>query len=152
MIYRYFWSVQTARITLPDLGTTHNDFVEQLARRWSNATLSSDGHWDGQPPPEPVSYLFIDYRHTIGTLLLTTQDIDRTRLLVLGVLGQAQALGRSSRWVEEELRFEGMMHGADRADFLRLDLEQTASLNSVLDDATLDRYNERISRFDDHDD
>ena len=139
------------RITLPDLGTTHKDYVEQLALRWSNANLSSDSHWDGQPLPEPISYLYIDYLHIVGTLLLTTQDTDRTRLLVLGVLGQAQELGRSSRWVEEELRFEGMMHGADRADFLRLDLEQTASVNNILDDATLDRYNERISRFDDHD-
>ena len=141
--------MQTARITLPDLGTTHKDVVEQLALRWSNATLASEWQWDREPLPEPVSYLYIDYLHTIGTLLLTTQDVDRTRQLVLGVLDQAQELGRSSRWVEEELKFEGMIHGADRADFLRLDLAQTAAVNHILDDATLDRYNERISRFDD---
>jgi hypothetical protein len=143
--------VQIARITLPDLGTTYKDFAEQLALRWSNANLSSEWHWEGEPLPEPVSYLYIDYLHTIGTLLLTTQDVERTRQLIIGVLNQAEELGRSSLWVEQELKFEGMIHGADRADFLRLDLEQTASVNNILDDATLDRYNERISRFDDHD-
>ena len=141
----------TARITLPDIGTTCKDVVEQLARRWSNATLSSDWYWGGEPMPEPISYLYVDYLFTIGTLLLMTQDVDRTRLLDLRVLSQAEELDRSSRWVEQELQFEGMVHGADRADFLRLDLEQTASVNTILDDATLDRYNERISHFADND-
>ena len=66
----------------------------------------------------------------------------------MSVLRQAERLGRSSCWVEEELKFEGMIHGADRVDFLRLDLEQTATAgNNTVDDATLDRYNERTSRF-----
>jgi hypothetical protein len=45
--------------------------------------------------------------------------------------------------VEEELKFEGMIEGADRADFLRFELQQAPAL----DDQLLDRYNERMNRF-----
>ena len=41
-----------------------------------------------------------------------------------------------------------MIHGADRIDFLRLDLEQAATAgNGELNDTILDRYNERLTRF-----
>ena len=125
------------RIGPAQLDTDHKDLIEHLAVRWTAAHL-----------PAPVSYRYLDYVQAIGTLLLTTQDTDRTRLIVTVVLNQAIALGRSSRWVEQELKFEGMIDGADRADFLRLDLEQTASVNNnILDDETLDTYNERLARF-----
>lgn|GEM_PF-1720774 len=140
--------MQTARITPPQLATDFKDLIEHLALRWANAELSPDWFWEGQQLPEPISYLYIDYLNTIGTLLLTTQEPDCTQLIFMSVLNQAVQLGKSSLWVEEELKFEGMIHGADRADFLRLDLEQTASSNTgILDDATLDRYNERLTRF-----
>lgn len=125
------------RIGPAQLVTDYKDLVEHLAVRWTVADL-----------PAPISYLYLDSLQAIGTRLLTTQDADRTRVIVTMVLNQAIALGRSSLWVEEELKFEGMIDGADRTDFLRLDLEQTASVNNnSLDDATLDAYNERLTRF-----
>lgn len=99
------------RIGRGQLATDFKDLIEHLAVRWTAADL-----------PAPISYLYLDYVQAIGTLLLTTQDTDQTRLIVTVVLNQAIALGRSSVWVEQELKFEGMINGADRADFLRLDL------------------------------
>ncbi len=133
----YVWPVNGLRIGPAQLATDYKDLIDHLARRWTAADL-----------PAPISYLYLDYVQAIGTLLLTTQDTDRTRLIVTRVLNQAMALGRSSVWVEQELNFEGMINGADRVDFLRLDLEQTASVqNNILDDQTLDTYNERLTRF-----
>ena len=125
--------MNVSRIGPSQLATDYKDLIEHLAVRWTAADL-----------PAPISYLYLDYVQAIGTLLLTTQNADRTRLIFTVVLNQAVTLGRSSRWVEEELKFEGMIDGADRADFLRLDLEQNGD---NVDDETLDTYNERLHRF-----
>ncbi|MFC5411474.1 hypothetical protein ACFPMF_19280 [Larkinella bovis] len=109
----------------------YRDLVQTLTRRWVHAQLPALGLTES------------DYTVTIRTLLLTTQDENRTRLIVDTVLAQAIALHKTSVWVEQELKFEGMIEGVDRADFLLLDLQQAA----VLDDAVLDSYNERINRF-----
>ena len=122
-----------SRIGPSHLATDYKDLIEHLAVRWTAADL-----------PAPISYLYLDYVLAIGTLLLTTQSADRTRLIFTVVLNQAIALGRSSLWVEEELKFEGMVNGADRVDFLRLDLEHNGG---DVDDETLDTYNERLYRF-----
>jgi len=130
--------VNVTRISPADLlHEPYHPFVRQLCLQWTNARLTGG-----------ATHQYTDYLTTINTLLLTTQDPDRTRLIFTSVLSQAVQLGRSSLWVEQELQFEGMLHGADRVDFLRLDLAQTASGNQgFLDDATLDRYNERLARL-----
>ena len=79
----------------------------------------------------------------IRTLLLTTQDPGRTATIIQAVLAQAIDLRKTAEWVEEELKFEGMIDGADRVDFLRFELQQAESV----DDGMLDTYNERINRF-----
>ena len=84
-----------------------------------------------------------DYTDAIKILLLTTQDLDQTTLIVQAVLSQAISLKKTAEWVDQELKFEGMIHGADRADFLRFDLQQANSI----DDSHLDSYNERLYRF-----
>ncbi len=79
----------------------------------------------------------------IRTLLLTTQDPGRTATIIQAVLAQAIDLRKTAEWVEEELKFEGMIDGADRVDFLRFELQQAESV----DDGMLDTYNDRINRF-----
>ena len=111
---------------------------------WPPTTKTLAVRWTVADLPAPISYLYLDYLQAIGTLLMTTQSADRTRLIFTVVLNQAIALGRSSLWVDEELKFEGMIDGADRADFLRLDLEQNGD---NVDDETLDTYKERLHRF-----
>ncbi len=120
------------RLTPDDLQTSpYKELIQSLAFQWVRAEL----------PAQDLAYE--DYLRNISTLLLTTQNPDRTASIVRAVLDQATALQKTSVWVEEELKFEGMIEGADRADFLRFDLQQAAQIN----DALLDRYNERINRF-----
>lgn len=132
---RYVWAVNTSRITPPDLATgNYKDLIEHLAVRWTVANLPPDRLREDERLPELINYLYLDYVRTIGTLLLTTQSLDRTQLIFMSVLNQAQRLGKSSFWVENELKFEGMVDGADRADFLNFELSQAAHV----DDAVLD--------------
>ena len=120
------------RIRPDDLiNAPYQELIQILTRQWIRAELPSPGLTEA------------DYIFTIRTLLLTTQDTDRTTVIVEAVLAQATALHKTSVWVEQELKFEGMIEGADRADFLLLDLQQA----DALDDAMLDSYNERINRF-----
>jgi hypothetical protein len=107
------------------------ELIQTLTVQWVRAEL----------PVRGLTYA--DYTMAIRTLLLTTQDPDRTTAIVQAVLAQAVDLQKTAEWVEEELKFEGMIEGADRIDFLRFELEQAESV----DDAMLDQYNERISRF-----
>ena len=80
---------------------------------------------------------------TLRTLLLTTQNPERTLAIVGAVLKQAVELDKTGKWVERELKFEGMLQGVDRADFLLLELGQADRVSDQL----LDDYNERINRF-----
>lgn len=125
-------------ITPPDLSTPpYKDLVEHLALRWVAAEL-----------PAPISYLYLDFLNVIGNLLLSTQSSQRTEAIVTAVLNQAVAFGKNSYWVEQELTFEGIVDGADRRDYLRLDLERAAqSLDGEVNDENLDRYNQRLKRF-----
>jgi hypothetical protein len=109
----------------------YRETVQTLAQEWVNAELPS------------VEFDCLDYTRSLRTLLLTTQSVERTTFIVQAVLAQAVALCKTADWVDEELKFEGMIEGADRADFLRFDLQQTGSV----DDELLDRYNERMTRF-----
>ena len=119
-------------ILLDDLKIApYQELIRNLTRRWVGAELPPNGLTD------------TDYTFTIRTLLLTTQDADRTTVIVQAVLAQAKVLHKTSVWVEQELKFEGMIEGADRADFLLLDLQQAEALG----DTMLDSYNERINRF-----
>lgn len=136
--------MNTARITPPDLSTgDYKDLIEHLAVRWLTAELPPEWFWKGERLPEPISYLYLDYLVPIGTLLLTTQNSDQSQLIFMSVLNQAQNLGKSSFWVENELKFEGMVDGADRTDFLNFELSQAAQVNDTL----LDQYSERLHRF-----
>ncbi|QDK81149.1 hypothetical protein EXU85_22035 [Spirosoma sp. KCTC 42546] len=120
------------RIRLDDLDIApYKDLIQSLAIQWVRAELPAQG------------LTYADYLTDIRILLLTTQDTDRTTVIVQAVLAQAAALHKTSGWVEQELKFEGMIEGADRVDFLRLDLQQAGTL----DDAMLDAFNERMNRF-----
>ncbi|RRB02503.1 hypothetical protein [Larkinella rosea] len=120
------------RIRPDDLKTgPYHELIQNLTQQWIRTGLPSQGLTE------------TDYRLTIRTLLLTTQDADRTSAIVQAVLAQAAALQKTSVWVDQELKFEGMIEGVDRADFLLLDLQQA----DKLDDTMLDSYNERINRF-----
>lgn len=109
----------------------YKELIQKLANHWIRAALPADG------------LTHPDYIRTISVLLLTTQDPNRTTLIVQTVIAQARSLNKTAVWVEQELKFEGMIHGADRMDFLRLDLSQT----DEVDDSALDLYNERMTRF-----
>ncbi|GAB3782323.1 hypothetical protein GCM10028818_37940 [Spirosoma horti] len=120
------------RIRLNDLDNTpYKEVIQTLTLQWVRAEL----------PDQGLSYA--DYQTDIRILLLTTQNTDRTKDIVQAVLAQATKLNKTSGWVEEELKFEGMIDGADRADFLRFELQQAPAI----DDQLLDRYNERMNRF-----
>ncbi|MVM37663.1 hypothetical protein GO730_08740 [Spirosoma sp. HMF3257] len=120
------------RIHPDDFDTSpYKELIQMLVLHWVHAEL----------PAERMSY--VDYTMAINTLLLTTQSSDRTTVIVRAVLTQAIALHKTSFWVEQELKFEGMIDGADRNDFLLLELSQA----TAVDDTLLDTYNERINRF-----
>jgi hypothetical protein len=120
------------RIRLDDLEhSPYREAIQNLTQQWANAEL----------PTQEIASL--DHTRSLRTLLLTTQSIERTTAIVQAVLAQAVVLRKTSDWVDEELKFEGMLVGADRADFLRFDLQQTGAV----DDELLDRYNERMNRF-----
>lgn len=120
------------RIRPDDLESSpYKELIQTLILQWIRADLPTMGLTD------------FDYMQAIRTLLLTTQDPERTTAIVQAVLDQAMVLRKTAVWVDQELKFEGMIHGIDRADFLLLDLQQA----DKLDDAMLDSYNERINRF-----
>jgi len=120
------------RIRPDDLeNAPYREAIQTLAQQWVQAELLAQ------------QFSFIDCATTIKTLLLTTQSLERTSTLVNTILDQAVTLRKTSVWVDEELKFEGMIEGADRVDFLRFDLQQA----TAPDDDLLDRYNERMNRF-----
>ncbi|GAB4044902.1 hypothetical protein [Spirosoma litoris] len=120
------------RIRPDDLDVSpYKELIQTLAFQWVSADL----------PAGTITY--DDYIVDIRTLLLTTQNPERTATVVRAILKQAVELNKTSFWVEEELKFEGMIDGADRNDFLLLELSQA----DEVDDRMLDTYNERVNRF-----
>lgn len=121
------------RRILPDDLDSHpyKELVQTLTYQWGRADL----------PTQRMTYA--DYTAAVRTLLLTIQDLNRTNSIVQTVLAQAIDSHKTAEWVEQELKFEGMIDGADRVDFLRFELQQAESV----DDGMLDQYNERINRF-----
>jgi hypothetical protein len=120
------------RIRPDDLeNAPYREAIQTLAQQWVQAKLLTQ------------QFSLLDCATTIRTLLLTTQSLERTTTIVNAVLDQAVTLRKTSAWVDEELKFEGMIEGADRVDFLRFDLQQATDP----DDALLDRFNERMNRF-----
>jgi hypothetical protein len=113
------------------LNSPYKEGIQALVLQWVRAELPAHG----------LTYL--DYTRIISTLLLTTQSPEQTTTIVQAVLTQATILHKTSLWVDQELKFEGMIHGADRQDFLRLELSQA----TTIDDRLLDTYNERFNRF-----
>ena len=119
-------------IRLDDLDNTpYKELIQALTLQWVRAEL----------PAQALTYA--DYQTDIGVLLLTTQNADRTTAIFQAVLAQAITLQKTAGWVKQELKFEGMIEGADRADFLRFELQHAATINDQL----LDSYNERMNRF-----
>jgi len=116
----------------------YKDFIEHLAVRWVVAEL-----------PAPISYLYGDYVMAIGALLEDTQCMEQTQLIFMSTLNQAMALGKSSKWLDDELCFESVLYTtrSDRATFLRCSLERALALIPDKVDVCLDRYNERLVRF-----
>lgn len=121
-----------ARIRLQDLETNpYKELIRQLAYQWV---------WAERPA---AGLAFKDYINSLQVLLLTTQSPQRTVTIAKTVFKQAVNLDKTSAWVEQELKFEGMLNGVDRADFLLLELQQATGV----DDQLLDTYNERPNRF-----
>ncbi|WP_018619731.1 hypothetical protein [Spirosoma luteum] len=140
--------MNTPTIQPHQLGTDYKVLLEHLALGWVSAELSPEWYWEGERLAEPISYLYLDYLRTLGALLLATQDPDRTEQIFTAVLNQAQTLDKSPLWVEQELTFEGIIDGADRSNYLRLDLERaTRHAGGEVTDQILDRYSERLKRF-----
>ena len=113
------------------VASPYKELVQQLAYHWIAADRPAAG------------LVYDDYVTTLRTLLLTTQSPERTLAIVQAVLRQAVELDKTAQWVERELKFEGMLQGVDRADFLLLELGQAGEVSDQL----LDDYNERINRF-----
>jgi hypothetical protein len=107
-------------------------FVRQLAYEWAKVDL----------PTQRLSYR--DYIQAVTSLQGSTKNMTKTRTILNAILQQARQLGKSSEWVEQELRFESLAEFIDdRAESLLLDLAH----GNVVNDAALDLYNERASRF-----
>ena len=105
--------------------------VRQLAYDWVRVEL----------PTHSLTYA--DYVNTIAGLNTITDDVDRTATIFAAVITQAKALGRSSEWVQQELKFEAQVEAVgDRGKWLRLDVAARDA-----SDAALDLYNERVNRF-----
>jgi hypothetical protein len=120
------------RIRPEDLdGSPYKEVIQQLAHQWV---------WAARPA---TGVVYQNYSTILRTLLLTTQSPERTTAIVKAVLKQAVKLDKTSEWVERELKFEGMLSGVDRTDFLLLELQQAGHVSDQL----LDDYNERINRF-----
>lgn len=120
------------RLTPDDLDTSpYKELIQSLVRQWLDTDLPAQG------------LTYSDFTTTIRILLLTTQNPDHTAVIVKAVLDQAINLQKTSLWVDQEIKFEGMIDGADRVDFLKFELSQA----TTLDDPLLDSYNERMNRF-----
>ena len=114
-----------------DIGE-ETSFVRQLAYEWAQIEL----------PTQRLTYS--DYIRAISGLQETTKNMVKTSAIVKAILQQASQLGKSSEWVERELHFEALAEFVeDRREMLVLDLEH----GGVVDDASLDLYNERLGRF-----
>ena len=120
------------RITIQALDTErYQEFIQELVDLWICADRPAAG------------LTHQEYTTSLRILLLTTQSPKRTRAIVQAVFQQAVKLNKDSQWVERELKFEGMLNGVDRADFLLFELQQAGEINDQL----LDAYNERLNRF-----
>ncbi|GAB2563157.1 hypothetical protein GCM10027190_10990 [Spirosoma areae] len=107
-------------------------FVRQLAYEWARVDL----------PTQRLKYS--DYIRAVTSLQASTKNMSKTRTIFKAILQQASQLAKSSEWVEQELRFEALAEFIeDRVETLLLDLTH----GGVVDDAALDLYNERASRF-----
>ncbi len=106
--------------------------VHKLAFSWSQADL----------PSEHMAY--VDFIRAINGLLTATRTAKATAYIFAGVINQASALGKTSEWVEGELRFEAQAAAVgNRPERLRFELGRLGPV----DDASLDLYNERLNRF-----
>ena len=106
--------------------------VHKLAFRWAHADLPSE------------DMVYIDFIRVINGLLVATGTARATAYIFAGVINQASALGKTSAWVEGELRFEAQAAAVgNRRELLRSELHRL----ETLDDAALDLYNERLTRF-----
>lgn len=86
---------------------------------------------------------YSDYMKAVQSLQAITNDVDRTKAIFLGVIQQASALSKSSEWVREELKFEAQAEViGDRGKWLRVEVAAQDA-----NDAALDLYNERLTRF-----
>ena len=107
--------------------------VHQLAYHWIQAQL----------PSARVSYA--DYVRAVADLQHAIGNAQRTTAVFTAVINQARALGKTSEWIQHELRFEALAEFVEnRADLLVLELEHDGRVN----DDSLDLYNERLNRFD----
>ena len=106
--------------------------IRRLANQWVRADL----------PTARLSYT--DYMRAIAGLLQAIGNSQQTTAVFFAVINQARALGKSSEWLQHELRFEALAEFVEsRTDLLLLDLAHSGRV----DDQALDLYNERLNRF-----
>jgi hypothetical protein len=106
--------------------------VHKMALDWFQAKL----------PGEHMGY--VDFIRAINGLLTATRTAKATADIFTGIINQASALGKTSEWVESELRFETQAVAfGNRSELLLSELD----LLETVDDASLDLYNERLTRF-----
>ncbi len=107
--------------------TDYKELIRHLAYEWAKVELPGAG------------LLYTDYIRIIGQLLTATQSHERTEYIFMGILKQAVELGKSSAWIEREIRFEELAEAVNRTDLVRLQL----NYSDPIDDSALDNYNER---------
>ncbi|AUD03514.1 hypothetical protein [Spirosoma pollinicola] len=107
------------------------EFIRQLADEWVSVELPG------------LDFDYADCIKIIGGLLTATQNQQRTSQIFTAILDQAVELGKSSLWVEREVKFEILAHSIGREELLALELRHAP----VMDDRVLDLYNERTRRF-----
>lgn len=109
----------------------HKELIRQLAYAWASVDLPG------------VGFTYADYIKVLSVFLSAIKDEERTKQIFRAILEQAVDLDKSSLWVEGEIKFETLAHVIGREELLTLELKHAP----ILDDQTLDLYNERKRRF-----
>ena len=107
-----------------------NDVIRLLAYHWTKVEI------------QVGDMTYTTYMDAVTRLQAATKDLDRTMALLAAIVNQASQLGKSPEWVERELYFETQVTSEQRAEWLLVDIAAQSG-----SDDSLDRYNERLSRF-----
>jgi hypothetical protein len=115
----------------PTESEQHKELIEHLAYEWSKFDLPG------------THFRYHEYVRIIRLLLTATESLEQTKSIFMTILKQAVELGKTSFWVEREVRFETLAQATDRVE---LNLSYL-KYSGPVDDGALDAYNERKNRF-----